>query len=774
MAILIIVESPAKAKKIQSFLGSNYIVRSSIGHIREISKTGPNKLGIDIDDNFKPDYIISPDKKTVVNDLKINSKSCTDVILASDEDREGEAISWHISQILNLKNPKRMVFHEITKKAIDNALKNLRDLDINLVNAQQARVVLDKLVGYEISPLLWKNIQYGLSAGRVQSVAMKIIIDKENNINQFNSNSYWKTNAIFNINNNNLNSKLNTNFDDKIITKSFLEKIKLSKFTIGNIEKKNIKKFPLPPFTTSTLQQEAGKHFGHSTKIIMANAQTLYENGFITYHRTDCISISDDCISNIKTFILQNYGEQYLGLHKYINKNKNTQEAHEAIRPTNIMKKNIDDTDFSPSHKKLYEIIWKRTIASQMAPCELESWKVIINISNVPEFFISNAEKIIFNGFKIIYDYKDINDNDDDDIDDNIMTNIQIILSLKSGTILNYKTITSTENFTKPPPRFNEPSIIKKMEELGIGRPSTYASIINTIQDRQYVVKETRKGIKKKYQILLLQSNSNIISESINEKITETEKNKLFPTEIGKNVNNFLNKHFQYILDYNFTSNVENELDEIANGKKIWQNVVKNVYDSFHPNVIKLIESNVNNNNTNQIHDTKRIVGKVESTGDIIYSYLAKYGPVIQIGNSNPIKYVKIPSNYSYETITEEQANSLLLYPKNIGIYLDKNIYIKDGKFGIYINWNEKNYSINSLKEDDIDEIKAIEIIKTKEDTLIKQIGQNIKIMNGSYGPFILMDNKIIKITGNKLPQNLTEFDCKNMQKNSKKYIKKI
>ena len=587
MPILVIVESPAKAKKIQSYLGSNYIVKASVGHVRQLAKTGENNLGIDIANNFMPKYVIAEGKSKVVNDLKEQYKKCSDVILAADQDREGEAIAWHVAQLLGIKEPKRMVFHEITKKALQNAVNNLRTIDYNLVNAQQARAVLDKLVGYEISPVLWKHVQYGLSAGRVQSSALKLVNERETLIENFESKTYWKTDGIFD---DGLIGTLNKNFDAKNVCKDFLEKCKTAKFTIGNIEKKKVKRYPSAPFITSTLQQEAGRKLEQGSKAIMANAQTLYENGFITYHRTDSVTLSDDIVSDIKKYVSANYGENYVNIRKYKNKSKNAQEAHEAIRPTDIYRVNIDDVDgMTTQHKKLYEIIWKRTMASQMAPCEVEMWSLKIDLSNTVEYFVAKAEKIIFPGFKVVYDYEETDDdNDDKENDTKTNKNLKIIEKLQIGALLNMKEITSTEKFTKPTPRFSEPNLVKKMEELGIGRPSTFASIITTIQERKYVIKETRKGKKVPYEIMFLKGN--IINEKKGETTMEAEKNKLFITDIGKIVSKFLEEQFSNIVDYNFTSNIENELDIVANGKKKWNDVVKVVYDEFHPNVAKLLE----------------------------------------------------------------------------------------------------------------------------------------------------------------------------------------
>lgn len=760
MKILIIVESPTKAKKLQAFLGNDYIVKSSFGHIRDLKKD-KNSIGVNVENNFNPEYIITKSKQ--VADLKSSQKYCKEVILASDLDREGEAIAWHLAKVLNLNNPKRIVFNSISKKAILDALKNPRQIDMDMVNAQQARRILDRLVGFELSPLLWKHIANALSAGRVQSVTTRLIIDRENDIEKFNSETYYKTVGIFK---NGLEGDLDKNFKINDEANSFLKHCISANFTITDIQNKKVKRFPSAPFRTSTMQQEAGRKLNMSAKMIMSHAQTLYENGYITYHRTDCVDISPEAITSIKEYILEKYGKEYLNIRKYKTKTKDAQEAHECIRPTNINKENLDDTDLTIQQKKLYEIIWKKTVSSQMSPCEVEVYTVYIDISQRSEKFICKAEKIIFPGYKIIYDYKDVDqDPDDKDSQKKLDRNLKIIDSLKIGQEMKYKTITSTEKFTKATPRYSEATLTKKMEDLGIGRPATTASIITTIQDRTYVVKETRKGKKVSYKVYTLENGT--IIENDGETILETERNKLFPTDLGKDVNHFLLDNFPDILEYEFTSKIERELDEVAKGKKVWNNVVKNVYENYHPNVVKLnsVESKVVRKGIE-----KRLVGKENETGKSIYAYVGKFGPVLQIGDDNnkkDIRFVSIKEEYSVDSITETEANDLLNYPKNLGKLDGKDIYLKEGKFGLYLNYNSKNYSI----KDDIDAAnitleQATDMVKEKDDKTIKVFNKTTKIMNGPYGPFIVYGKKIAPVPKTvEDPSKLTLDDCREFVK---------
>ncbi len=771
MKILIIVESPTKAKKLQAFLGNDYIVKSSFGHIRDLQK---ENMGIDVANNFKPIYVITKSKQ--VSELKSSQKLCSEVILASDLDREGEAIAWHLAEVLKLKDPKRIVFDNVSKKAILDALKNPRKINIDLVNAQQGRRVLDRLVGFELSPLLWKHVTNALSAGRVQSVTTRLVIDKELDIEKFESHPYFKTVGIFN---NKLEGDLDKNFttnDDETIKDNvknkevlkFLDDCKSSEFTIGDIQKKKLKRYPSAPFRTSTLQQEAGRKLNMGAKLIMSNAQSLYENGYITYHRTDCVDLSEEAVANIKEYILDKFGDEYLNIRKYKTKTKDAQEAHECIRPNNISLEDINDTDMSPQQKKLYEIIWKKTISSQMSPCEVEVYTVKIDISNRNERFICKAERIIFRGYKIIYDYKDVDEEDSDvESQSKMDRNLKIIESLELNQKLKYKTITSTEKFTKASPRYTEATLTKKMEEIGIGRPATTASIISTIQERKYVIKETRKGKKVPYIIYILKDN--VITEKTGDTTLETDKNKLFPTDTGIEVTKFLMEHFPDIMDYKFTSRIEGQLDEVAKGKKVWTNVVKSVYDNYHPNVVKLgaQEGKVQKKDIN-----KRLVGKEQNTGKNIYAYVGKFGPVLQIGDQkDETRYVSIREGFSTETITEDEANSMSQFPKNIGLYRGKDVVLKEGRFGLYMQYNGKNYNV---ADSDITIDKAVTIINEKDDKTIKVFNKNTKIMNGPYGPFILLDKTIVSVPKEiEDPSKLTLEECKKIAANYKSIVNK-
>ena len=768
MKTLIIVESPAKARTIQKILGSDFIVKSSFGHVRDLEK---KNMGIDVNNNFKPKYVTLSTRYKQITEIKSAYKDCNDIILASDEDREGEAIAWHLATVLKINNPKRIVFHEITATAIKNALQNIGTINMGMVNAQQGRRILDRLVGFEISPLLWKYIKTSLSAGRVQSLVTRIIIDRENEIEKFERESYYKVTSLFM---NKLCGELDKNFRKRDECLTFLNDCKSAKFTIIDIQKKKVKRYPAAPFITSTLQQEAGKKLNMSSKMIMDIAQKLYENGFITYHRTDSTNLSDDIIGQISNFVIQNFGKEYLNIRKYKTKTKSAQEAHEAIRPTSINRISLDNTDgIIPQMKKLYQMIWKRTVASQMAPTEVEIYQIKINISNRPEQFIAKAEKIIFPGFRKVYDYKEANEDDDKNGKEIGTNQLKIIESLKLGMLLEYQNIICTEKFTNPIGRYSEPTLIKKMENLGIGRPSTYASIISIIQEREYVVKETRKGKKVDFLIIKLEKEKEYIKEEKGETILETERNKLFPTDIGHATNKFLLENFENIMDYQFTSRVEEELDEIANGKKVWSDVVARFYKTFHPQVDKMnAEANKGQNGKN-----KRLVGKERGTDKNIYAYIGKFGPVLQIGEGNKdgdVKYVGLKKDQSIDKITEEEANVLLKYPRKMGMYEDKEILLREGRYGLYLEYNGKNYGFEKDMGEDITLKQAKECIEKRDKKIIKEIGKTIKIMNGEYGPFILMNKKIIAIPKNMDPKELTAKDCKELaEKKTKNTFKK-
>jgi len=802
MSTLVIVESPTKAKTIQKFLGSGYIVKASFGHIRDLEK---KTLSIDVKNNFEPSYVISsPDK---VKMLRAAFKTCNEVILASDEDREGEAIAWHVSEVLKLRSPKRIVFHEITKKAIDNAIKNPRKIDMNMVNAQQARRILDRLVGFELSPILWNYIKGELSAGRVQSIATRLIVDREKEIIAFQTAPYFKVNGIFTPLPSNSSKQLFADLDkhitDKNKTMEFLDACKTAIFTIEDIECKLQKRNPSPPFITSSLQQEAGRKLHMSAKQIMGLAQKLYEAGYITYHRTDCTLLSSQILTDIKAYIEKNYGENYVHIRQYQTKSKNAQEAHEAIRPTDISTLTIKD--MSEDENKLYQMIWKRTVASQMKACEVNVFKAIIKISNRPdEKFIAKAEEIIFDGYLKVYNYKQATEEDEDSNNDNDSAdkNLVIIKALKIGDKLNYSEITAKETYSKPPARYTEPTLNKKMEILGIGRPSTYASIINTIQERGYVEKKSVKGKQVDITILLLKAGK--ISETKGTTTLDSDKNKLFPTEIGIKTTDFLMEKFANVLEYSFTSKMEDELDCIAEGKKVWQKVIEEYYGTFHPIVAKLLADKP------VAERQKKLVG-VNDDGVEIRAYTTKFGSVLEVGE----KKYRTRDNINVEELDAVKAQKLIenSYPRQLGMLANKPVVLKEGKFGIYMDYGGKSYNISAAnggeitfemakeiiesenvgdyngkpiqlkngkfgkylvyngnnynlksQDDEITVEYAIEIIEEKNKKTIKIINDSIKIMNGPYGAYINFGGKrFVSIPKDRDPAIFTLQDCKNL-----------
>ena len=650
---LVIVESPAKAKTIESYLGKGFVVKSSIGHIRDLPKKG--NIGIDIDDDFKPKYVISEDKKHIVADLKKSVSKSKIVWIATDEDREGEAIAWHLKEVLDLDDSKlkRIVFHEITKKAITKAVQNPRKINANLVDAQQARRVLDRLVGFELSPVLWRKVKQGLSAGRVQSVAVRLIVERENEIKNFESNSYFKIIANFkNKESKNFTSEINRRFTNDQEAVQFLEQCKDAEFVVSDLQKKPAKKTPSAPFTTSTLQQEASRKLGYSVSQTMTVAQKLYESGKITYMRTDSVNLSDDAMMSAKKEISRSYGKEYSHTRSYSTKSKGAQEAHEAIRPTNMEEKLIHG---DASHEKLYQLIWKRTIASQMSEAILERTVAKISISNMDDQFVSRGEMIKFDGFMKVY----MEGKDEDTEEKKGM-----LPFLNVGDVTICKDIVASQKFTKHPPRYAEASLVKKLEDLGIGRPSTYASIITTIQKRNYVVKESREGIPRNYQTISL-SNGSINSEIKTEK-TGVEKNKMFPTDIGFVVTDFLVDHFDNVLDYGFTAGVEKEFDKIAAGNKSWNEMIRNFYGDFHLKVEDVI-GNV------QKSTGERLLGKDPKSNLNVYVRIGPFGPMAQLGekqedDSSPKpKFASLLKGQSIKTITINEAMDLFKLPRKVG-----------------------------------------------------------------------------------------------------------
>ncbi|MCX7736685.1 MAG: type I DNA topoisomerase [Candidatus Kapabacteria bacterium] len=726
---LVIVESPAKAKTIERYLGKDFKVVSSMGHVRDLPK---DDKAIDIKNNFKPQYEVTPDKKQIVNDLKKKVKESDVIWLATDADREGEAIAWHLKEALNIgkKPTKRIVFREITKTAIEQAIKNPREIDENLVNAQQARRILDRLVGFELSPVLWKKIKRGLSAGRVQSAAVRLVVEREREIDSFNSKSSFKITAFFDLGNGKtLKAELPKNFENEKDAKNFLEKCKNAEFTLSNIEVKTEKQKPSAPFTTSTLQQEASRKLGFSVTQTMTVAQKLYEAGKISYMRTDSTNLSEEALQKAAAEIKQSFGDEYLKTRQYQVKSENAQEAHEAIRPTDF---SVQDIGMGRNEQRLYNLIWKRAIASQMAEALIDKTIATISISTVPQNLIATAESIKFDGFLKVY-----MESKDEEEEDEKGTNL--IPKLDIGQKLNLKEMKATEKFTNPPPRYTEASLVKKLEELGIGRPSTYAPTISTIQKRGYVIKESREGKERFFKEYILSNNQ--ITLSTNKSITGAEKNKLYPTSIAMIVNDFLVEHFSEVVDYSFTANIEKELDEIALGEKQWQKMLGAFYKDFHNDVEKTTEKK----RSEAI--SVRELGIDPKSGEKVYARLARYGPVVQIGESNngsKPKFASLKPNQLIENITLEEALDLFKLPREIGTFEGKPMIVSKGRFGPYILHDSSFYSLG--KDDDpftIEQDRAVEIIlekRKKDEEKIIKVFQNdpeLKILKGRWGPYI-------------------------------------
>ena len=725
---LVIVESPAKAKTIEKFLGKDFTVKSCFGHIRDLSK---GDEAIDIANNFKPHYEVSEDKKGIVAELKKLSKAAELVWLASDEDREGEAISWHLSEVLNLddKKTRRIVFHEITKPAILKAIDNPRGIDKNLVDAQQARRVLDRLVGFELSPVLWRKVKANLSAGRVQSVAVKLIVDREREINAFNYHSAFRVLARFNVAGKVMEAELGKRYEKESDALAFLEKCKGASFTIQNLEVKPSEKSPAPPFTTSTLQQEASRKLGYGVSTTMSIAQKLYEHGLITYMRTDSVNLSELAIGAAKDYISTNFGTHYSKPTRYTTKNDSAQEAHEAIRPTYFENVEVDGTN---QEKRLYDLIYKRAIASQMAKAQIEKTVATISISGAPELLIATGEVLKFDGFLKVYLESTDEDQDEE--------SSKMLPPLKVGENLNLVQIQATEKFTRPSARYTEASLVKRMEELGIGRPSTYAPTISTIQKRGYVVKEDREGKERNFVQLTLEK-SNIGREVKAEKYA-SEKSKLFPSDIGMLETDFLSKHFEQIMDFGFTASVEEEFDKIARGQLVWNKMIEKFYGPFHTIV-------TNTSATAERQNAERLLGVDIESGKNVYAKIGRYGPYAQIGensddeNAKP-RYANLRSGQLIETITLPEAIDLFKLPRVVGQFEEKDIKASIGRFGPYLVHNSKFISIP--KTDDvfaIDEQRAIELIEAKRisdaNKLVKIFAEDeeVRILNGRWGPYI-------------------------------------
>jgi DNA topoisomerase-1 len=731
---LVIVESPAKAKTIEKFLGKDFTVRSCYGHIRDLAK-GDN--AIQINNNFNPIYEVSADKKAIVAELKKLSKDADMIWLASDEDREGEAISWHLSEVLKLDDAKtkRIVFHEITKPAILKAIENPRKIDKHLVDAQQARRVLDRLVGFELSPVLWKKIKGNLSAGRVQSVAVRLIVEREREINAFNYSSAFKVTAKFNVDGKQMEAELGKRFDTEKEAQAFLESCKNASYVINQLETKPAEKSPSAPFTTSTLQQEASRKLGYSVSQTMQIAQKLYEHGFITYMRTDSVNLSELAIANAKETISRNYGERYSNPRRYTTKNDSAQEAHEAIRPTYFENQNVDGT---PQEKRLYDLIWKRSIASQMSKAQIDRTTANIGISTNGIGLIATGEVLTFDGFLKVY-MESTDDEGDDD-------NSKMLPPLKVGENLNLIQIDAIERFTRPAPRYTEASLVKKLEELGIGRPSTYAPTISTVQKRGYVVKEDREGKERKFTSLSLSQNQ-ISREVLSEKFA-SEKSKLFPSDIGMIVTDFLSKHFENIMDYNFTALVEKEFDEIAQGQLQWNKMIESFYTPFHKEVAKTTE-------TAERQSGERLLGTDPKTGKNIYAKVGRFGPFVQLGENSDDEalkpqYGKLLQGQRVDSITLEEAIELFKLPRTIGEFEGKEVSVNIGRFGPYVKWGEEFISLPKGEEImEVNLAKAIEVIAAKQ-TAEAPVGmfdnKPITKGKGRFGPFIKWNDMFINV----------------------------
>ena len=735
---LVIVESPAKAKTIEKFLGKDFKVMSSYGHIRDLKK---KELSID-ESTLEPDYEIPEEKKKIVAELKKNAKAATKIWLASDEDREGEAISWHLCEVLGLDEEKtsRIVFHEITKPAILEAIQTPRHLDMNLVNAQQARRVLDRLVGFKLSPVLWRKVKPALSAGRVQSVAVKLIVEREREIQSFKSEPYYRINATFFVTDtdgsqNEVKAELDRRFNSHDEAMAFLEKCKNANFVVDNIVKKPLKRVPAPPFTTSTLQQEAARKLGFTVSQTMMVAQRLYESGRITYMRTDSVNLSSLAINASKKEIVESYGAEYSNPRKFHTNSKGAQEAHEAIRPTFI---NTEDLDWTNQERRLYDLIWKRTIASQMADAQIEKTTVTIDINGAEEKFVANGEVVVFDGFLKVY-RESIDEESTSGQDE-----VHMLPSLRVNDKMECKEIVSTERFSQGPVRYTEASLVHKMEELGIGRPSTYAPTISTIQQREYVQKGDKKGEERSYVINTLKGST--ITTRNKKEMVGSEKGKLLPTDIGIVVNDFLQKNFPDIMDYNFTAKVENQFDQIAEGKEEWKTMMQKFDKTFEPVVENVIQQR------SEHKAGERQLGVEPQTGKPVFVKIGRFGPVVQIGSADDEekpRFSQLPKDKSIETITLDEALELFKLPRILGDYEGSEISIGVGRFGPYVLHDKKYVSLPKGEDPmTISLDAAIELIEEKrkqeKERHIKAFDEDpkLELLKGRYGPYLSYDGK--------------------------------
>ncbi len=755
---LVIVESPAKAKTIEKILGKDFLVKSSFGHIRDLEK---KDFGVDINNNYQPNYIISEDKKKVVSELKKFAKSAVKVWIASDEDREGEAIAWHLMEVLNLDPEKtnRIVFHEITKEAILNAIENPRRLNKDLVDAQQARRVLDRLVGFEISPVLWKKVKPSLSAGRVQSVAVRLIVDREREITNFQSTPFFRVNALFLVPEKNgkitqLKAELNNRFDSAEGARAFLEKCLGATFTVADVVTRPAKKSPAAPFTTSTLQQEASRKLGFPVGLTMSVAQKLYESGFITYMRTDSTNLSDLALNAAKKKIISSYGEKYVKIRHYKTKVKGAQEAHEAIRPTYFDQEEVTGTS---QEQRLYSLIYKRTLASQMADAEIERTTVNINVSKATELFVAAGEVLRFDGFLGVY----MESSDDENLSEEEKG---MLPALSVDQKLEPEQIQALERFSQKAARYTEASLVRKLEELGIGRPSTYAPTITTIQQREYVIKEDREGTERSFITITLTENT--IQEERKTEITGTEKSKLFPTDIGLVVNDFLVKYFEPIVDFNFTASVEKQFDEIADGQLVWNEMIDSFYRPFH---LK-IEDALNNSERAR---GERILGIDPVTQKQVSAKIGRFGPFVQIGevvegSEEKPQFASLQKGQSIETITMEEAMKLFELPRDLGEFENKKVIVGIGRFGPYVRHDGVFVSLKKDVDDPMTVTieRATELIEEKRENAIKSVlktfgeAQEIRILEGRWGPYISYKKGNYKIKKGTDINLLTAAEC--------------
>ncbi|MDX9747629.1 MAG: type I DNA topoisomerase [Paludibacter sp.] len=750
---LVIVESPAKAKTIEKFLGADFQVMSSFGHIRDLAEKG---IGIDFENNYAPVYVVSTDKKKVVSELKKAAKAAETVWLASDEDREGEAIAWHLYDELKLdkKNTKRIVFHEITKDAILRAIETPREIDVHLVDAQQARRVLDRIVGFELSPVLWRKVKPSLSAGRVQSVAVRLIVEREREINQFTAESSYRVQALLNGidasgNPVVLKAELQHRFATKEEALQFLENSKTASYKVEDITTKPLKKSPAPPFTTSTLQQEAARKLGFPVSLTMRVAQSLYESGKITYMRTDSVNLSDLALNTAKAEIKSMAGDRYVKVRKFTTSSKGAQEAHEAIRPTYMNAHTVTGT---AQEQKLYDLIWKRTIASQMADAELEKTSIVIASTAGTSKFVASGEVIVFDGFLKVY----LESTDEEETEAE-----GLLPQMKKGEALDAAEITAQQRFTQRPPRYSEASLVRKLEELGIGRPSTYAPTITTIQNRTYVEKGDRPAEKREYNLLSLK-NGKISDKSLTEN-TGAEKNKLFPTDIGMVVNDFLTECFPSIMSYDFTARIEKEFDSVAEGKVNWVTSIDEFYKKFHP----IVEDTLKNS---ERQSGERILGTDPVSGRQLSVKIGRYGPVAQIGTAEEEEkpaFASLRKDQSIENISLEEALELFKLPRNIGQFEEKDMTVAIGRFGPYIRHDGAFYSLPK----DVDPMSigadaAIEIIiarrEAERNKVISVLGENgeYQVLNGRFGPYFTFEKNNYKIPKGTDPATLTTEDC--------------